>query len=179
MRGLWLLIFAVAAYYGWQYMQRSTVSVEAIPAGYQITVLESYGGVFRVLGRQNYSTGTEAQFSPMDLALGWDKMADPQVYQHIKIRQSNRWYYWNVDEFPIPRREIETQSANTHIIPATVAVAKQLDHVKEGDLIRLKGDLVEIKGQDGWKWRSSLSRNDTGQGACEVMRVTQIDWLES
>jgi hypothetical protein len=179
MRKLWLLIFAVAAYYGWQHVNRVTVSAESAPAGYQMTVLEPYGGVFRVLGRKNYNTGTEAQFSPMDLALGWDKMADPQVYQHVKISQNNRWYYWQVDQFPIPRHEIETQSANTHIIPATVAVAKQLDRVKEGDLIRLKGELVEIKGEDGWSWRSSLSRDDTGQGACEVMRVTQVDWLES
>lgn len=179
MRLWWIMILAIASYYGWQHLQRTQVHVESMPTGYQITTLETYGGVFRVLGRQNYSTDQEAQFSPMDLALGWDKMADPQVYQQIEIRQSSRWYYWQVDQFPIPRREIETQSANTHIIPATAAVAKQLDQVKTGDLIRLHGDLVEIKGQDGWVWRSSLSRSDTGQGACEVMRVTQIDWLES
>ncbi len=179
MRFWWGILFVIMGYYGWQYMQRTDVHVESMPAGYQITALEPYGGVFRVLGRENYHTGTEAQFSPMDLALGWDQMADPKIYKKVEISQRNRWYYWHVDAFPIPRQAIETQSANTHIVPANAEVAQQLDRVKPDDLIRLKGELIEITGQKGWRWRSSLSRDDTGDGACEVMRVTQVDWLES
>jgi len=34
--------------------------------------------------------------------------------------------------------------------------------------------LVEVKAQDGWTWRSSLSREDTGNGACELMLVEEV-----
>ena len=105
-------------------------------------------------------------------------MADPQVYKQLSIRQSNRWYYWRYEnEPPIPRREIETHSANMHIIPANKAVAQQLSKVDDNDLINLKGQLVEVSANDGWVWRSSLSREDTGNGACELFLVESIQIL--
>ncbi|MCG4607274.1 hypothetical protein L0O74_13180, partial [Bifidobacterium longum] len=61
--------------------------------GYSMTNLQPYTGEFRVLSRENYNFGRESEISPVDFALGWDKMADPAVYKKLSIRQSNRWYY--------------------------------------------------------------------------------------
>lgn len=66
----------------------------------------------RVLSRKDYWFGREADLSPTDLVLGWGEMANPQVLKQINIRQSGRWYFWQVESFPIPRRSIEMQSAN-------------------------------------------------------------------
>ena len=143
--------------------------------GYTMTNLAGYEGQFRVLSRENYRSGREAEISPVDFALGWGTMADPAVYKQLSIRQSNRWYYWRYEnQPPIPRHEIEIQSANTHLIPANTAVAKQLAEIDQDDLIYLKGHLVEVKAGDGWTWRSSLSREDTGNGACELMLVEEV-----
>ena len=143
--------------------------------GYSMTNLQPYTGEFRVLSRENYNFGRESEISPVDFALGWDKMADPAVYKQLSIRQSNRWYHWRYENAPpIPVREIETQSANTHLIPATKAIAKQLAQIDQDDLIYLKGQLVEVKSSDGWTWRSSISREDTGGGACELMLVEEV-----
>ncbi|OTG65848.1 hypothetical protein [Acinetobacter silvestris] len=140
-----------------------------------LTSLAPYAGEFRVLSKENYSFGREAELSPVDFALGWDRMADPAVYKHLSIRQSNRWYYWRYENAPpIPVQEIQSQSANTHLIPATKTIAKQLAQIDQDDLIYLKGRLVEVKAQDGWTWRSSLSREDTGNGACELMLVEEV-----
>lgn len=159
----------------------STISSSASSASYspsvgvQVNELEKYSGEFRVLRRENYSHGTEAQFSPVDFAVGWGDMAKPEIYSKIDISQSNRWYRWRTDsEPPISYRDIETQSANMHIIPANEQVAKTLKKVKADDMVYLQGALVEIQMDDGWQWRSSLSREDTGAGACELMRVDQV-----
>jgi len=48
--------------------------------------------------------------------------------------------------------------------------------LKKDDLVYLKGSLIEIQAKDGWRWKSSLSREDTGNGACELMRVDSIVW---
>ena len=145
---------------------------------YKMNKLFAFEGEFRVLSRKDYYTGREAEISPTDLALGWGAMADPQVYKQLSIRQSNRWYYWRYEnEPPIPRREIETHSANMHIIPANKAVAEQLSKVNDNDRINLKGQLVEVSAEDGWIWRSSLSREDTGNGACELFLVESIQIL--
>ena len=36
------------------------------------------------------------------------------------------------------------------------------------------GSLVRIKAKDGWYWNTSLTRNDTGAHACEVIWVTDL-----
>lgn len=143
--------------------------------GYTITALEHFEGEFSILSRENYLLGRDAKFSPVDFAVGWGRMTDPKIYKQIEISQSGRWYRWRTQSAPpIPVREIETSSSNIHIIPANASIGRQLDKVKADDKVFLSGDLVEIKGDDGWTWKSSLSREDTGDGACELLRVDQV-----
>lgn len=180
---IWLIVIVTGLIYWWkpsptienaQDHQRVSDTVQTFN-GYTMTNLANYEGQFRVLSRENYRSGREAELSPVDFALGWGAMADPSVYKQLSIRQSNRWYYWRYEnQPPIPRQEIETQSANTHLIPANASIAKQLEDVDQDDLIYLKGHLVEVKSADGWAWRSSLSREDTGNGACELMLVEEV-----
>ena len=142
--------------------------------GYQLTPLADFAIEARVLSVKRYSLGREADLSPVDLALGWGPMSDESVLKRIDISQGNRFYFWHVDEFFIPREEIEINSANMHMIPADSEVEKSLDSIREGQVVRLQGYLVEASASDGWKWRSSLSRADTGNGACEVIYVKTI-----
>lgn len=175
----WLLGIAVC-YAMWIYVLKPTPNLEHVLKNshigeYQITELASYQGEFRILGRQDYRFDREAEFSPVDFAVGWGVMADPQNYSQIEISQDHRWYYWRVSpQSTIPLRQIETHSANMHIIPANALVARQLKRISRGDKVYLKGALVDIKSSDGWRWTSSLSRTDTGAGACELMRVDQV-----
>ena len=139
--------------------------------GFALTPVAEFSLRARVLSREDYRTGREADLSPVDLALGWGPMSDSSVLEQVSISQGNRFYYWRVDQFPIPRREIETNSANMHLIPADADVAGQLKDVVVGDIVQLSGFLVNAKADDGWYWNSSLTRNDTGHGACELFLV--------
>jgi hypothetical protein len=129
----------------------------------------------RVLSRKDYSGGADARLIPTDLALGWGRMSDSDVLAKIDISQSGRFYYWHVKEFPIPRREIETSSANMHMIPANEDVKRQLEQVRQGELVRITGFLVDASRTDGWRWKTSLTRDDTGAGACELIYVERVD----
>ncbi len=153
-------------------MQESLSDVEPFNSGqYTIQPLARFGIQARVLSKRRYSRGHEGKLSPVDLALGWGPMSDSTVLEEIKIRQANRWYYWRVKEFPIPRREIEINSANMHMLPAGPAVNKQLRKTRKGNVIELTGHLVRVQGPDGWHWQSSMTREDTGNHACEVIWV--------
>ena len=129
----------------------------------------------KVLARKNYSSDTESIASPIDLALGWGSMSDESVLETISISQRNRFYYWRVDKFPIPRKEIEQHSANMHLIPANDEIAKQIEQVHTGELVRFNGFLVNLERDNGWHWNSSLTRNDTGGGSCEVVWVEEFE----
>jgi hypothetical protein len=62
-----------------------------------------------------------------------------------------------------------------HMIPADEAVLKTLRNVRRGDLISLDGYLVSVTGPGGWRWDTSLTRTDTGNGACEIVWVKRIE----
>jgi hypothetical protein len=40
--------------------------------------------------------------------------------------------------------------------------------------VRIEGWLVEAVAPDGWRWRSSTTRDDSGNGACELIYVCSI-----
>jgi len=142
--------------------------------GYTITPLQSFEIEARVLSTEHYSIDREADLSPVDLALGWGRMSDEAILKNIQVSQMSRFYYWHVDKFPIPRDEIEKHSANMHMIPADSQIEKQLKSVRVGQVVSIKGELVEANATDGWHWKSSLTRDDTGRGACELVYVKEI-----
>lgn len=141
---------------------------------YTITPLAGYGIEAVVLSRKRYRYDASAELAPLDLALGWGGMSVASVINDLKISQSGRWYEFSSrGEDSMPVDDVARQSANTHCLPANDAVRKQLLAVRRHEVVTLEGWLVAVSGPDGFTWRSSLSRDDTGGGACEVM------WVES
>ena len=128
----------------------------------------------RVLSRRDYPRGRWGDLIPLDLALGWGPMSDPVNLAAIDIRQSGRFYSWRVERFPIPRSAIEQSSANIHIIVGRPELLERLDQIEQGDTLRLGGYLVDVDYDDGTYWRTSMTRSDTGGGACELFLVTDM-----
>jgi hypothetical protein len=145
--------------------------------GYRITPLAAFEIEARVLSRERYRLGREADLSPIDLALGWGPMSAQEVIDQLDISQSNRYYRWRTDRLPVPVPMISSHSANMHIIPAAELIEKELMKVRKGHIVRLGGYLVQATAPDGWRWRSSLTRSDTGSGACEIVLVNRISVL--
>ena len=61
-----------------------------------------------------------------------------------------------------------------HMVPASREVERALKSVRPGQEVALSGYLIEARAPDGWRWRSSLTREDTGAGACELVWVERI-----
>ena len=129
----------------------------------------------RVLSRADYSWDAGAALVPVDLALGWGRMSDSSVLDKVEISQSGRFYFWRVREFPIPEQEIIESSANMHLIPADSAIQHEIERTRVGDIVSFDGYLVEADGPNGYRWVSSLTRSDTGAGACELVWVEHFD----
>lgn len=130
-----------------------------------------------VLGVRRYRWDNDSDVSPVDFALGWGAMSVPEIVENFRIRQGRRFYFWSTDSLPITQREVVTSSANMHMIPATDEIRDRLLSVRDGDVVRIRGKLVDVKKNDFIVWRSSLTRNDSGAGACEVIHVVSIEIL--
>ncbi len=155
-------------------IQENITSPETFPfKDYIITPLAKFYIKAKVLSKKDYRGGRESEISPVDLTLGWGKMSDESVLDSIDISQSNRWYHWGTDKSPIPSREIETNSANMHLIPKDQSVESMIKRSRKGDIVEFSGYLIRVDAKDGWYWESSLSRTDTDYHACELV------WVES
>jgi hypothetical protein len=141
-----------------------------------VTPLAGFSLEARVLSREDYSSGPEAEYSPTDLALGWGPMAAPGLAERLSVSQGGRWYRyrWGAEGPPLPPQTIARNSANMHLIPADATVAAAIDAVDAGEVVRMNGWLVRLDRDDGWHWQSSLTREDTGGGACEVVYVCSL-----
>lgn len=143
---------------------------------FNVEPLYDYSVQALVLSKKEYDNGKEGELSKYDLALGWKEMSKMENVKKINITQRKRWYFWTVKELFMPREDIEHNSANHHIIPSNKLVELKLEDVKKHDVVELRGQLVKITDQEDkqWFWKSSTSRTDTGDGACELFYVTDI-----
>ncbi|MGD9598738.1 MAG: hypothetical protein AB7G76_00350 [Steroidobacteraceae bacterium] len=137
--------------------------------GYRLTPRARFSATVRVLARERYYIDPLAPIAPVDLAVGWGPMSDSAILAAFDISQSNRFYYWHADDLPLPRGAVESHSANWHIVPASAAVARALKRLRPGEVVRIDGSLVDVEGPDGGSARTSLTREDTGAGACEII----------
>ena len=113
--------------------------------------------------------------APLDLALGWGMMSTPREIEKLTIWQWGRFYFWKVrDGAAFDAAAAIPASTNVHLIPASPEIRRTLMQARAGDLIRLEGRLVDASHPNlGW-WRSSRSRTDTGDGACEILLVERV-----
>jgi hypothetical protein len=84
-------------------------------------------------------------------------------------------YLLGLGSRPIPPEEMAQSSANMHLTPADAAVERGLRRVRRGHLVRLSGLLVNVQGPQGFHWRTSTVRHDTGAGACEIVFVERLE----
>lgn len=130
----------------------------------------------RVLHRKIFRYDRPSALAPVDLAVGWGAMSNQAVLDQPQISQSARffWYEWQNNPPPIPENEITAHATNLHLIPSSPAIAQRCKKLRAGELIHLRGLLVEATGPEFGTWRSSLSRTDTGNGACELVWVEEL-----
>jgi hypothetical protein len=145
--------------------------------GFRLKPRAEFLAIVRVLRREDYSKGALAGLVPTDFAVGWGPMSDSKVLADIRISQGNRFYYWRTDYWPIPRRDIEIHSANWHVIPADGGVRAALDTLRAGSVVELRGRLVDIEGPET-RMSTSLTRLDTGAGACEILLASAVRIVE-
>ncbi|MCP4045664.1 MAG: hypothetical protein GY732_06695 [Gammaproteobacteria bacterium] len=147
---------------------------------YQLTRKAKFEIQARVLSIEPYYTGRTADLSPIDLALGWGVMSNQAVIDQLNISQSGRWYRWKYEASPpVPEQQIISNSSNMHMIPASKPVERSLKKLRKGDIIAISGYLVDVDHESGWHWRSSMTRTDTGDGACELVYVESLSVVPS
>lgn len=133
----------------------------------------------RIISIMPYYMGVSGILSPMDIGIVWGELVKKENYSQISCYQSGRvLYYKPKDRSLYDLDYIKKHTANMHIIPADKNVELGLKRIKKEDEIYMEGYLVNIESYKDGKlkmyWNTSMSRDDTGMGACELMYVTRL-----
>jgi hypothetical protein len=120
----------------------------------------------------------ESRYSPVDLGVGWGRLSDSAVIDALEWSHSSRFlmFRW-LSKPPLPAEEITRSMANIHVIPANARVLARIGKLKIGQRVKGRGKLVELRSDNGFQWRSSLTRTDSGAGACEILYLESIEVL--
>lgn len=144
-----------------------------------ISKMASYKINAKLLNKKYYHIDNWNELSPFDMVLGWNNMSDEKVLSKIKIWQKDRWYFWNTNNSYIPLRTIELESSNHHIIPANKMIMDKMNKIKIGQLIEMKGYLVNVFNKENKEfWKTSLTRKDIGNESCEIFYIESIEVIQ-
>lgn len=145
---------------------------------YDIWAMDEFEIEGMILSRKRYRFDKESKLSPVDFLIAWGPLTQEPAVSQIEWSQSGRWGFFRYPAgLGLSPQTITRNHSNMHVVPdpSDRYIRRQVLRVRRGDVVRMRGYLVQIDGPDGWRWRSSRSRTDTGARACEIMFVTDIE----
>lgn len=129
----------------------------------------------RLILQEGYRFDNAAKVSTLDLCVGWGELSDSKILDKLRFNQTNRFCFYAWDNpAPLDPNLIMKSMANMHILPENDDVVDVLSKLRPGQILNMRGYLVRVDYRDGGEWKSSLSRTDSGDGACEVMLVKSL-----
>lgn len=142
---------------------------------YTINFIAEYTLTGRVVTTYPYfNNSTYSKLIPLDIGVIWGEAALEKNYKKTTYfsdgTRSLNFYCTNMSTCQ------NHELSNNHLLPENKKIKREIFLIKPGDYIKIEGYLIEITGSD-YSQRSSTTRNDTGDGACEIIYVTNITWL--
>jgi len=113
-----------------------------------------------------------------DVCLIWGRNVETGVYRQMRFRNRDFTCFYRYPDRETYELFTENCLSNNHLLPADLFVADKILKARKGDQVRFKGWLASygVKGTP-YARRSSTVRNDRGNGACEVVYVTEFEVL--
>jgi len=144
---------------------------------FKLKPLAKYSVSAYLVSKRHYRGGFMNWLSPWDYALAWGTI--PEQLEHIEFDQIVRFCLYKFKSgAPVDEEYLSRHMANTHLIPSNNNIRKALRFARKGDVVKLDGYLVNVEArQDGVMkstWHSSTSREDKGNGACEILYVENL-----
>jgi hypothetical protein len=112
-----------------------------------------------------------------DVCVVWGAVITNGSYRKVRYTSEEFTCYYSWTGALTPPFD-PTKIANNHLIPADDNVARRIGDIRIGDQIWMRGLLVDYRvrsaGREVLARRTSLTRQDTGNGACEILYVTDL-----
>jgi hypothetical protein len=144
---------------------------------FALTGVASYDIRAVVMSKGNPGADRLHPISSVDMGLAWASL--PFFRNCISYRHEGRRLYTDYSTACSLSQSDLHDFSNNHLIPNSARVQRQIEALRVGQGGRLEGYLVDVAEHsiaDGGRslWRTSRTRDDEGDGACEIMLVTRV-----
>jgi hypothetical protein len=102
-----------------------------------------------------------------DLDLSRFEFWSGQFTCNVKTSDSEAWQKFRLE-----------QLSNNHLITEDPQLRSRINSVRIGDQVHIRGMLSHYRGENGSTRGTSITRTDTGNGACETIYVTEFERLQ-
>lgn len=112
-----------------------------------------------------------------DVCVVWGENLRSGLYARLSYSSGNWTCYAQSRDAETWNEFRKDQLANNHVLPADSGVARSLADLEVGDEITLNGSLVDYRIGNLPDRKTSTIRTDTGNGACEIVWVKDLQLL--
>lgn len=151
---------------------------------YQIEPVAAYAISGLVVSRNDISSVFDAYHTKdsvdfRDICLVWGSNVGSGVFRKFKFWSMPWSCHYQTDDRAALDSFNESQISNNHLLSADPAIRETISKMEIGDQVRLQGFLVNYWPLEASELvrRTSTTRNDTGNGACEVLWVERAEFL--
>lgn len=116
-----------------------------------------------------------------DICVVWGYNIETEVYKEMKFNSGSWTCYFEFKSGTTQEvwsKFKNDSGSNNHLLSDIEEVNEMIMNVKEGDQVYLKGYLVEYSYGEEFRRGTSITRTDTGNGACETIYVTDFQILK-
>ncbi len=111
-----------------------------------------------------------------DLCVVWGDDAFSGLLDRISFSHGDWTCYFFTRDGEAFQKFRQNQFSNNHVIPANEEIARSIESADISDQIEMKGYLADYENH-GFTRHTSITREDTGNGACEIIYVTEFNIL--
>jgi len=116
-----------------------------------------------------------------DVCVIWGNNIETEVYKEMKFNSGSWTCYFKFKSGTsqeVWSKFKNDSGSNNHLLSDIEEVNEMIMNVEEGDQVYLKGYLVEYSSNEGFRRGTSVTRTDTGNGACETIYVTDLQIIK-
>ncbi len=114
-----------------------------------------------------------------DLCVIWGENINSGIYKKMEFKSGDWtcWYSW--PNASVRQQFRNDQLSNNHLLTDNRAIGESIMKARPGDHIRMEGMLVDYANPaNSFQRGTSISRTDTGQGACETIYIEKFEIVQ-
>lgn len=140
-----------------------------------LTPRKEFEAEVRIIRKKNYYFDDFKEYAPTDLLVGWSDLSNEEILDRVHSEIIDRNYQFDLTVPPVPVAQLHDQTDLWHVIPADSNVKDQISKLRQGNIINVKGLLVDVTGEQGMIKSTNVSLDLQKKYSSFVVYIEQIE----